>query len=297
MTENEIIDDRNFREKCRNYGLDGDNFEIFQFDGNDYVISLYDPTGYIYILLDKNYNTICIEKCDWITSYEDLRNFVEDRYNSHCSLPSELPSFQKLGYPFEKFGYPFGNFSLKQIMDLSSRVEVRDTNHGHSLITRINGDWYYRKSQQHEDYFQLLSYVKFLAEEIEQYFILNYHMQKMGFEVPDVYSFTRALISKIDKCVNYYIKKNIRPFPYDILSYIGQNSKKLSFDGILYDVVELLLNDKGRKVKSDNINELEPVEIKGEKKDLSKIATSLLEILELSKDNSEKGKIKFLKNY
>mgnify|MGYP003299311803 CR=1 FL=1 len=48
-----------------------------------------------------------------------------------------------------------------------------ENNQGHSLITRVNGESYDRRNNKEEEYFQTLSYVKFLGEEIKQYFNNN----------------------------------------------------------------------------------------------------------------------------
>lgn len=278
MTSKEIINDIKFRQRCGAYGLDWSKFEFFYFPNKNYIISLTEPIGDIYVLFDKNYNTICIEKCDWINDYEDLKNFVKAKYDIHCNLPNIFPFGKKFGYPFEEL-------TLKQIIDLSNRIEVMETNHGHSLSTKVNGDWYDRNSEENQEYFQLLSYVKFLGEQIKSYFIINYHMQAMGFEVPDVYEYVRTLISKLNECVDFYLEHNRRPYPSDILSGLGQNYREVKLDGILYDVADLLMQDKGYKIKSGKPDEIEKIENQDKKKDLSIIAKALLEILELSDED------------
>ena len=70
--------------------------------------------------------------------------------------------------PFkDDFDYPFEKSILKHIIDLSNKIEIMKTNHGHTLFTRLNGNWYDRKHGENEDKFQLLSYIKFLGEEIK----------------------------------------------------------------------------------------------------------------------------------
>ena len=278
MLRDKIINDINFREKCCNYELNWDDFIIRQFSNDDYIILLHSQNHSVYVLLDKNYNTIGVERCDSIKNDETALEFAAIKYCEYCNFTDDVP----FG---ENFGYPFETFTLKQVIDLSNRVEIMETNHGNSLMTRVNGDWYERNAD--EDYFQLLSYIKFLGEEIKQYFLYSYQMQMMGFEVPNVYLFTRTLISKVNECVDYYIKDNIRPYPCDILSYIGQNSRKLNFNGILYDVVDLLMRDKGVKIKSGSPNQLESIQTE-EKKDLSKMAMQLLKILDLSDEDLKK---------
>lgn len=287
MTKTQIMNDIKFRQRCGKYGLDWKEFDFFYFPDGEYVISLFEPFEEIYVLFDKNYNTICIEKCDWIVDYEDLTNFVKTKYKTYSSLADKF-SFER------KFSYPFESYTLKQIIDLSNRVEIMETNHGHTLCTRVNGDWYDRNYGENEENFQLLSYIKFLGEEIKQYFLLNYHMQTMGFEVPDVYSYVRSLISKVNVCVDYHLEYNKRPWPSDILSSIGQNYRDLNMDGMLYDVADLLMREKGFKVKNGSLDKIEKIELQEKKKDLSIVAKGLLEILELS---DEELKIKEKKGW
>lgn len=178
--------------------------------------------------------------------------------------------------------YPFENFTLKHIIDLSNRIEIMENNQGHSLITRVNGESYDRRNKKEEEYFQTLSYVKFLGEEIKQYFLMNYHMQSLGFEVPNVYDYVRLLMSRVNECVDFHLSHNRRPWPSYILSGLGQNYRELKMDGILYDVADLLMRERGFKVKSGSPDEIERINESVEKKDLSIVANDLLKILEVS---------------
>ena len=116
-------------------------------------------------------------------------------------------------------------------------------------------------------------------------------MQTMGFEVPDVYSYVRSLISKVNVCVDYHLEYNRRPWPSDILSSIGQNYRDLNMYGMLYDVADLLMREKGFKVKSGSPDKIEKIELQEKNKDLSIVAKGLLEILELSDEDLKKKEI------
>ena len=196
--------------------------------------------------------------------------------------------------PFEDgFDYPFENFTLKHIIDLSNRIEIMENNQGHSLITRVNGESYDRRNNKEEEYFQTLSYVKFLGEEIKQYFLMNYHMQSLGFEVPNVYDYVKLLMSRVNECVDFHLSHNRRPWPSYILSGLGQNYRELKMDGILYDVADLLMRERGFKVKSGSPDEIERINESVEKKDLSIVANDLLKILEVSDEElKEREEIK-----
>lgn len=256
MLEERIKKDIKFRQRCSVYGLDWSQFEILHVDKENYIIALNNPNEDIYVLFDKNYNTICMEKCDYINDREDLENFINSRYVMYNNLPCVF-NYRK------NFGYPFQDFTLKQIIDLSNRIEIMETNDGQVLSTRVNGYWYDRDKYENKEYFQLLSYIKFLGEEIKEYFKLNYHMQTMGFDVPDIYEYVRTLINKINNSVDLNIKNNKINCPNDILKLIGKNPRELKMNEILYDINNLLIS----------------------KKDLSIIAKALLEVLNVSDED------------
>jgi len=159
MTKEKIMNDIKFKQRCGAYGLNYENCEIY-----DDVILLNTPTFGLYVLFDKNYNTIGVEYFDFYR-YKSKEEFVKDKYYEYCNFTDTLP----FGSTFD---YPFDNFTLKHIIDLSNCVEVIENNYGQILVTRINDKSYYRGKNKNDDYFQLLSYVKFLGEEIKQYFYL-----------------------------------------------------------------------------------------------------------------------------
>lgn len=277
MTKNDLINDFNFRQKCGEYGLYWENAEIY---GN--VILINTPIEGLYVIFDKKYNTIGVEK----NEYQDEKQFINDFYKRYSEFTDLLP----FG---ESFDYPFQNYTLKNFIDLANRIDILESNHGHSISTKINGEWYNRSSQENEEYFQLLSYVKFISEEIKMYFLQNYHMQAMGYEMPDVYSYVRALIKNINASINYQIENNQRPWPADILSSIGQNNRKLNFDDMLYDIADLLMKQNGVKVKSGSPDSLIEIDSSINKADLSILSDKLLKILDLSdEDLKEKEKNK-----
>lgn len=275
MNKKELLDDFKFREKCGKYGLYWENAEIY---GN--VILINTPIEGLYVIFDKNYNTIGIQK----NSYKNEEQFAYDYYEGYSKFTDIMP----FG---ENFDYPFENYTLKNFIDLANKVDIIECNHGHSIITKINEKWYDRDTKENEEYFQLLSYIKFISEEIKEYFLINYHMQVMGLEVPDIYAYVRALIKNITSSVYYQIKNNQRPWPINILNSIGQNDENLNFNLMLFDIADLLMKQKGVKVKSGSFDTLEQIDISINKKDLSVLSEKLLKILDLSDEElKEKGK-------
>lgn len=278
MKREDIEKDIKFRQECSKYGLNWEYFNVVTCGNNDYVILLNMPNRNIYVLLDKNYNTIGVEQFNSHRDYNAIERFAREKYNAYRNFTDKMPFGENFGYPFEKF-------TLKQIIDLANRIEVIETNHGHSLNIIVNDELYHRNSEKDDVYFQLLLYIKFLGEEINQFFLYSYHMLMLGYEDLDVYLYIRYLIKNINECINSNINKYRRTYSCNILSYIGQNNNELKFNGILDNVANLLIKDKGYKSKVNRPGEIEPIKLIENKQDLSILATQLLKILELSNED------------
>lgn len=282
MSREEIINDMKFREACDKYGVCWRNCDVY---GELIVLST--PITDLFIIMDKNFNTIGVEYID--LDFEDLEEYISNKYYGYCNFTDVLPCGDNLGYPFEEF-------TLKNIIDLSNRVEVRETNQGHSLRIKVNGDWHDKNAEENEDYFKLLSYIKFLGEEIKQYFLLSYHMQAMEFEMPDVYAYVRTLNNKLLEYVFNCAAFSKRPIPSDYLSYIGQNIEKVNIvgiSGLLFDAIDLLLTEEGYKIDSENPNKVERITNRTIP-DYPKLVKQLLRILDVTaeelKEKEEKDR-------
>lgn len=282
MSKEEIMKDEKYREACSKYGIYWGNCDVY-----GELIVLNTPITDLFVIMDKNYNTIGVEYID--LDVEDLEEHISNKYYEYCNFTDVLPYGDNFGYPFEEF-------TLKNIIDLSNRVEVRETNQGHSLRIKVNGDWYDRNAEENEDYFKLLSYIKFLGEEIKQYFLLSYHMQAMEFEMPDVYAYVRTLNNKLLEYVFNCAALSRRPIPSDYLSYIGQNIKKVDIvgiSGLLFDAIDLLLTEEGYKIDSENPNKVERITNRTIP-DYPKLAKQLLRILNVTdeelKEKEEKDR-------
>lgn len=270
MEKQIIMNDMDFRFKCLEYGFDWSKFEII----ND-VIVLKSPAKNIYVFFDKNYNTIGI-----YSSLEDNKEWdIEDIVKLYGELYNDIE---------EKTPYPFQNYSLKQIVDLANRINIYETNHGHSSEMVVNGDLVKAESEEDKIYVGLLTYVKFLGLEIQNYYLNKYQMLALGFEYPDIYSYLNQITTNIGRLIDDSIVQDKRPFPTDILRYLGRNNKKdnLSYINWFYDIINLLLKEKGIKVKGgfENYKELDFTSSSG---DLSLLANKLLKFLELSDEELE----------
>ncbi len=258
MIKNELKNDINFVQKCNKYGLDFDNFNIYE-----NVIILNSPKKDIFVLLDENYNTI------GILNMKGAVGMLEDYVLEYKEMFNSLNERNGLFFP-----YPFQDFTLREIVELSNRID----RHNNDLI--INGKLAIEEGNS--IYISLLSYIKFLGQQIEQYFLNYYNMMMMGFEYPDIYSYIRSLMSNINKLITLNIEEKKRPFPIDIIKYLGQNrenAEKYSIE--LYKIIDLLLKENGYEIQGGFEHYREIRKIETENIDLSIFAMDLLKILEL----------------
>lgn len=114
MTKNELIKDIDFRQKCSKYGLYWENAEIY-----GEVILINTPIEGLYVLFDKNYNTIGIER----NIHQDKEQFVADFYERYSQFTDIIPFS-------ENFDYPFENYTLQNFINLANRVNIIANTYG-----------------------------------------------------------------------------------------------------------------------------------------------------------------------
>ena len=181
----------------------------------------------------------------------------------------------------ETLKYPFNNLTIEQLMDISNKINIRETNHGRTTMVEIKGNYYDRSNKEFEDYICMVSYIKFIVKEIEVYQESCINLKNKGLEVTTIYQFVNGLITKTEQCINSCINKNKRPWPIDILSNLNQITKVFEFNLILYDVIDLLLKEKNYCTKAESATEIEELDSSYIKKDLSEIVNELLNDLEI----------------
>ncbi len=264
MTKDEIMNDRRFRSKCGIFGIDWEKFNIYE----DTII-LNSPKKGIFVLLDDSYNTMGIIESENEQEIKHLLLKYKELYN-HSDKESGL-----------EFAYPFQNFSLKQVNQLASRVSFHHNN------VFVNGKLI--NDENDNKYLCLLAYLKYLDDQIERHFLNTYQMKILEFQYPNVYSCIKSLMININNCIMINIKEGKRPFPIDIIEYLGQDPNDIDYyQNILYKIINLLLYNQGFKIKSgykyyDKIEKIEKEEI-----DLSVLANNLLKILEIPCDDITK---------
>lgn len=232
MEKEQVMNDMNFRSKCLSYGLDWSDFKIV---GECLIVN--SPKKGIYVILNKNYNTIGIHKVD-----EGNKHFTdEELVEGYSELYDYVDIDRGLSFP-----HPFEQFSLKQIMELSNRVFIHDTNHGNSFHMIID-----EKIVDCSEYATILSYIKFLGEQINEYFFNYYQMMMMDFTYPDIYSYIRNLVNNINECIRLNMEKGRNVLPIDVLDYLGQDRRNLDkYEHLLYQIIELSLKDNALDLSS-----------------------------------------------
>lgn len=279
MEKEKIMNDIKFRQKCCKFGLNWSDFEILRG-----LIVLKTSAEDLYLFLDNHYNVVTIKKC-FVEPDDDICEIIRYRYANYTGeIPSDIDT-----------GYLFDEFSLKQIADISNRVNIIETNHGHSTQIEINGEFYENDPDNH--YLQLISYIKFLHEQIKLFWENTYTLTMLDFEVPDVYSYLRKIIIKINECIDINLKDNKRPHPMDIMNYIGQTefySKEIEkMNSLLYNVIDLLIKERGMKSKNGTLYQLECISEEEKLPPLSTLAHNVLKILEVSDEQVLENKQRY----
>lgn len=184
----------------------------------------------------------------------------------------------------ETLKYPFNKMTPTQIVDLANKINELIINHGRTIMIEINGNYYDRSDKKQEDYICLASYIKFLGKEVEFYQKYSSRFKSIGLCVPSEYEFINALISKIEKCIDFYINENVRPWPIDILNSLKQSDEIYEVQGYLYNIIDLLLKEKNYQVKPGSAISLEKKDFSYDKIDLSCLVNCLVNELELNNE-------------
>ena len=269
MDRIDLLNDMRFSSKCYQYGINNSDFSIV-----DDLIVLESPKENVLVLLDENYHTVgIIDKNDAkvirIPLEEKIIRYKELYTTTYITLP-----------------YPFNKLSVKEIVEIAERIEINETNHGHSSELIVNAEKV-TDNKENEVYIQLLSYIKFLGYEIEEYFKNLYQMKVLGFSYPDLHEYLTTIMVNIDQCIDGYIETKTRPFPVHVAGYIGQERDIIeAFNKALYKIINLLLKSKGYEIKSStHYKELD--ECEEDTTNLADEAKKLIKILEISEDEVE----------
>lgn len=188
MTKKELLNNRKYMKECERYNLPGSDIKKFK---NGYLLGTYEKN--IYILLDKNYNTIGIRKIDGGGG------------NFHEVVQSELARYEEGMFPH--LSYPFESLTLKEIIEVSSQIEEVDTYYDEELCyVKANDIWYPFSLQ--DDYLSVLLYIKYLGEKLKQYHVYAYQMHTLGINMLSESDYLNAIMNKVTKCLEEYHRQN-----------------------------------------------------------------------------------------
>ncbi len=237
-----IMNDMTFRRKCGEFkGLSWERFQLCQTYGNEPITIILDtPDKDVFVFMDEEYNVIGVHR---FKTGDNVRSFYNAVYD--CRSIYDCVSL-------------FYNFRICDIVRLSNRVIISSINHGHSLRMVVNGQQV--DTDYGEEYIGLLSYIKFLGEKIENYYKNLYKMTMLGLECPTITAYISAIRKNIDKSIDDNIKEKNRPWPMDLLSYIGDTKEEVSEEYFieLYQIIDLLLYEKGYEVSTEDIYKIKP---------------------------------------
>ena len=231
MDKVKLQNDMKFRYICSDFATNHWNFD-FEIYGS--VIKLNSQKKGIYTLIDEHYNVIGVYTDELSLEHqtkEELADKIAKIYEKYSSNVDDngqyiLPSI-------------FGGFSLKDIQELSNRIEILSSNHGHSTDMMINCQEVNRTDEDDVSkvYFYYLAYISFLGNYLKQYFKESFHMKSLGFNYPDVYTYLNNLVSNIEKGI-----ENIDKFPVaDVAVSIGETGREFldGYSNALYQIIHL----------------------------------------------------------
>lgn len=217
----EILASEEFKKECDKYGLYNVDAEAF-----NNVILVRTPVEGLYIFLDNNYKTIGVEKID--PTFETL--FANTYYEkiSSCNETSQLNNF--LDYPFE-------NYSLYDLFSLADKYEsIKPSESFNVFKEKEDGSIIKRKIKPIYDL--LISYIKFINEEIRTFYIMSYRMQVMGFSSPSIYEYIRSIMESINLYIEECERNQKNPQVSDILTILGK--KNNDSEEMIEDIIKLL---------------------------------------------------------
>ena len=235
MDKNKIMDSMAFRGKCSNLGASWESFDII-----DDVIAAYTPSRNVRVLFDEHYNIIGILDTNSINriGQNDSRAYID-----------VVRQYKKM---YEnnnrKFLPPFNQYSLKQLSELASRINIEDVYHGQGTDITVNAEL---AEDEDSIYGWFLHYANFLGLEIEEYYKMLYQMKMLSLPCVDIYTYLYSIISCIDAYIVICLSNNIELEPNNLIAYMGQHISRKKYIDDLYGVIELGLYKHGFKWSKD----------------------------------------------
>ncbi|MDD2435366.1 MAG: hypothetical protein PHO63_03840 [Bacilli bacterium] len=185
-----------------------------------------------------------------------------------------------------EFRYPFERYRLNDILKVSDAVRIIESNHGHSIIMEVNGNYY--KNWYDNKHLQTIMYLKFLGDEANDFELKRHQLHSIGFDSPDSSLYVNHVIDKVNETIIDNLNNNQRTFPINILEALGQEEKISDYNDSLYGVIKLIMNDLGYKTVPGYSDKIERTSFPVD--DLSNIASEVLEIFVFPLKTKNKSK-------
>ncbi len=208
--------------KTMRYGMYSLTYEVYTFD-NEGVLLLNSPNTDIYILLDKYFNTITIEKVQ-INNHSEKEKFVVD-------------SFIKYGMEtIPNLGYPFTTYTLQDINRMDDTIGfIRDVQGNYVGIK----DGKLINVELDERHFLLLEYLKFLKKKMEIFWQVSIHLQLLGLPVPSIKDYVTKLVAGINEEIARKRDASEQLSIWDLKQSYGEFMDKEEDEGTLKNIVKL----------------------------------------------------------
>ena len=294
MNRYEVIRDKRFIEKCNALGLEYKDIEIYN---GTIIAKTYKPMTYV--IFDNKYNIIHIHQAQFYNAFEPIYYIVNSAKNEYETLTLKeaydmiFPHPLKFPFKTEPFYNFFEDYTLKQIVDLADRIDYFDDFKNRSWDNMVVN--YERIEDNNSIYVYLLSYIKFLAREIDEYYINSYHAKMLNIKYTSIFEYLIYVMMRIDDIVNDYIKENEMPYPRNIINNLGQKNSNIINDNILElnsiinfllnvktGIINLSLNIKGYEPKEGDDSYREIESTTEDKVDIVSKADDLLSLLDVS---------------
>ena len=275
MRKEEIRQDRRLLAK-----LNECNIKIGEIRKYENCILTYLPESQIAILMDSNYNIFKVEKVGEIGNDFQMEMYANTSYFTYAKEKEIQQS---------KFTFPFGNYTLKDLIDLSSMIKVRDC----SLTVSINGQQYkYDKSND----MKLLMFIEIIGECIKNYFIYQIHLNSINIATPDVREYINSLIRAINNIVKN--STDLESLIMDFRTIIGPSLTQ-QYDGCnkIRKILTVLMQNTPENLtpevdKLKEMTKLPEIEVTEEEKSFDELKTWLKDETDQKTHHIKKGATK-----
>lgn len=190
------------------------------------------------VVLDKDYNVIDFCKASEISD-KDLRN-------------REVT---------DKLLYPFDSYTISDIITISNEVDVKK---GIS------------NKDESSDYDKVLSYIKFLNIELENYINYSYHLLSLGVAIPHFSEYVNSIINKINRLVIDDLRLHYKPIPSKVLYTLGQKDELSFYIDYIRNIIDVYMKNMGLKDRENAVNRLDYIDDR-ERVSIKDVADQILE--------------------